>query len=122
MIKRILIADDDKFISLSLKTVLENEGYLVINSADGNEAVTAFKEHLPDCVLLDGLMPNLNGFAACNEIRRLKEGKAVPILIVSGLTKAEIKKNYSSTKATGYILKPIDWTELINKIKKLEKK
>lgn len=118
-IQKILIADDDPFMLLSLKTILDNENYSVIESADGNEAVAAFKEHLPDCVLLDGLMPNLDGFSACNEIRALQEGKVVPILIVSGLTKDEVKAQYPNTKATGYIHKPIDWEVLLKKLNKL---
>lgn len=119
-IHKILVVDDDAFMRLSLKTVLENENYVVIESADGKEAVAAFEEHLPDCVLLDGLMPNLNGFTACNEIRAMQHGKAIPIFIVSGLSKDEIKKEYPNTKATGYIFKPIDWKNLIKVIQKLE--
>lgn len=46
----------------SINSVLENESYIVIESADGKEVVTAFNDHHPDCVLLDGLMPNLGGF------------------------------------------------------------
>lgn len=119
-IHKILVADDDPFMRLSLKTVLENEKYSVIESADGKEAVAAFKEHLPDCVLLDGLMPNLNGFAACNKIRALQQGKVIPIFIVSGLSRDEIKNEYPNTKATGYILKPIEWKSLIKVIQKLD--
>lgn len=118
MTKKILIADDDSFMLISISTVLENSDYTVIKANDGAEAVTLFKEHLPDCVLLDGLMPNLDGFSACNEIRALKEGKAVPILIVSGLSKDEIQKDYPGTKATAYINKPIDWQLLIKNVKR----
>jgi len=118
-IKKILIADDDTFMLLSLKTVLEKENYIVISSSDGNEAIAAFKEHQPDCVLLDGLMPNLDGFSACNEIRATAQGKGVPILIVSGLTKEEIRAQYPDIKATGYLPKPIDWLNLLKKISKL---
>ncbi len=71
-IKKILIADDDKFMRLSLKAVLEKENYMVITANDGNEAVAAFKDSQPDCVLLDGLMPNVDGFTACLQIRSLK--------------------------------------------------
>lgn len=119
MIKKILIADDDNFMRLSLKTVLEKENYTVITVNDGKEAVDAFKVHQPDCVLLDGLMPNVDGFTACQEIRALKQGKAVPILIVSGLSKAEIKSDYPGTRVTGYIGKPIDWLKLLKKIESL---
>ena len=118
-IKNILIADDDNFMLLSLKTVLEKENFSVIEASDGVDAVEAFQQHKPDCVLLDGLMPNLDGFKACNQIRSLPDGKVVPILIVSGLTREEIKEQFPGTKATGYLPKPIDWLKLISKIKKL---
>jgi len=118
-INKVLIADDDTFMLLSLKTVLEKEGFSVIEAKDGQQAVTAFIEHHPDCVLLDGLMPNMDGFTACNEIRLHPTGKALPILIISGLSRAEIKEKHPDIKATGYIPKPIDWLKLIQKIKKL---
>ena len=119
MQKKILIADDDNFMLLSIKTVLTSKGYIVIESSGGIEAIAAFKEHHPDCVLLDGLMPNLDGFAACREIRSLPDGKAVPILLVSGLSKDEIKESHPNTMATGHINKPIDWELLIKKVAKL---
>jgi len=118
-INKILIADDDAFMLLSLKTVLEKENYTVIETEDGEQAVNAFKQYQPDCVLLDGLMPNTSGFEACNQIRATPEGKAVPILIVSGLSKDEVKDQYPGTKATGYIPKPIDWLKLIKRISRL---
>jgi len=118
-IKKVLIADDDKFMRLSLKKILENDRYTVIETVDGLEAVDMFNKEQPDCVLLDGLMPNLDGFDACNKIRATKLGKAIPIIIVSGLTRDEIKTDYPNTKATGYITKPIDWNSLLKKISKL---
>lgn len=118
-IKTILIADDDKFMRLSLRKVLENNNYSVIETSDGQQAVKVYIELQPDCVLLDGLMPNLDGFDACNEIRITKSGKIVPIFIVSGLTRDEIKSNYPNTKATGYVEKPVDWSSLLKKISKL---
>ena len=118
-IKNILIADDDNFMRLALRKVLEKENYTIIEATDGKEAVDAFIEHKPDCILLDGLMPNLDGFTACNQIREYPEGKAIPILIVSGLTKDEIKSEYPGTLATGYIGKPVDWIKILKKISQL---
>lgn len=118
-IKTILVADDDSFMRLSLKKVLEKAGYTVIEANDGKEAVDAFNKFHPDCVLLDGLMPNLDGFTACNQIRQSQQGKAVPVLIVSGLSKKEIKTDYPGTLATGYVSKPIDWLKILKKISRL---
>ena len=118
-IKKILIADDDNFMRLALRKVLEKNDYNVIETVDGQEAVDAFLKYQPDCVLLDGLMPNLDGFSACNKIRASPEGKAVPILIVSGLARDEIKDKYPGTLATGYIGKPIDWVKILKKISQL---
>jgi len=115
-IKTILIADDDKFMLLALKTVLEKENYIVTETSDGIEAVSEFKKNTPDCVLLDGLMPNLDGFNACNKIRELPNGKAVPIFIVSGLSKDKIKKDYPNIKATGFMPKPIDWLKMVKRL------
>jgi len=61
-INKVLIANDDTFMLLSLKTVPEKEGFSLIEAKDGQQAVTAFIEHHPDCVLLDGLMSNMDGF------------------------------------------------------------
>ncbi len=118
-IKTILIADDDNFMRLALKKVLEKDNYTIFEAVDGNEAIEVFNLNQPDCVLLDGLMPNLDGFAACNQIRATQRGKAVPILIVSGLSREEIKADYPDTLVTGYISKPVDWDKMLKKISNL---
>ena len=113
---KILIADDDNFIRLSLKTVLEQQGYSVIEAHDGEDAVKKFSQESPDLILLDGIMPKMDGFEACKAIRGHEKGLGVPIIIVTGLDKDNAKVQHKNAQVTGYLEKPIDWKQLTQKI------
>lgn len=80
---RILIADDERTARNSFKAVFEGEGYSVLLAKDGAEAVRLFTENSPDLVLLDVMMPKMNGLAACAEIRRLDA--VTPILFFTAM-------------------------------------
>lgn len=105
---KILIADDDNFIRLSLKTVLEHHGHSIIEAVDGEDAVEKFVAEQPDMVLLDGIMPNMDGFTACKAIRDHEKGLGIPIIIVTGLDKDEAKNKHKNAQVTGYLEKSID--------------
>lgn len=77
----ILLADDERVLREGLKTQLAGEGFEVRTARDGEEAVAKFSERRPDLVLLDVMMPKLNGFKACEEIRKLD--KLIPVIFLT---------------------------------------
>jgi len=111
---KVLIADDDSMFCVMLKQFFENMGYSVTTVEDGEEAVMSFQRSVPDVVILDGDMPKMDGFAACEMIRSFPEGEAVPIFIVTALEGEAAEACAFSVHASSYITKPIQWDELRN--------
>jgi CheY-like chemotaxis protein len=83
MAARILIADDDDSIRRLIATNLLAAGYEVIAAKDGKEACALFEKEAPDVVLLDVMMPGMDGFAACDAIRQLPNGANVPVAFLT---------------------------------------
>ena len=114
---RVLIADDDAAARLLVRAALEQAGFSVVDVENGAQAVSAFSEHKPEVVLLDVVMPEMDGFRACAEIRRLPGGANVPILMLTGLDDVEsINKAYEAG-ATDFASKPINWTILGHRVR-----
>ena len=115
--KKILIVDDDPSIREILSTQLSRLGFLTAAAADGKEAVELFKSEKPDLVLMDMLMPVLDGLAACQQIRALeKKVTRVPILF---LTARDTRHDQISSALSGgddFITKPISLQELRERV------
>lgn len=113
---RILIADDDREICDLLEIYINNEGFEVIKAYDGKEAYEQFQAHKPDCVILDVMMPKMNGLEVVNKIR---EESQVPILMLSAKT-ADIDKIRGLAKgADDYVVKPFNPLEVVARVKSL---
>ena len=115
MMKTILLVEDDKNQLLLYKQELSLEGYNIITSQDGQEAVKKVKEHTPDLIVMDINMPKINGIEAMGKI--LSEHRKVPIIINTAYN--SYKDNFMSWSADAYIIKSSDLTELKDKIKEL---
>jgi diguanylate cyclase (GGDEF)-like protein/PAS domain S-box-containing protein len=107
-----LIVDDEPFMRAVLREMLEESGYLVAEAASGREALRLVREDPPDVVLLDIVMPDLDGFATCEELRRMPEGKHLPVLMVTSLEDAETINRAYAAGATDYLPKPVNSTLL----------
>ncbi|MEO5378667.1 MAG: response regulator [Magnetococcus sp. DMHC-6] len=107
--QRILIADDDPSIRLLMREALEIDGFEIIEADDGITTLELFKQLDPDAVLLDVIMPGLDGFAVCTAIRKRPRGFHIPILMVTGLDDVESVNRAYQVGATDFITKPINW-------------
>lgn len=106
MAHKILLVDDDKEIVETLEARLIKEGYEVSTAYDGEEALVKIKEDNPDVVLLDLMLPKLNGFEVLKEIRQRFKDKWRPVIIISAQTELEsVRKSYS-LEADHYLTKP----------------
>lgn len=113
---RILIADDDREICDLLEIYINNEGFEVIKANDGQEAYEKFKETDPQCVILDVMMPKMDGLEVVNKIR---EDSQVPILMLSAKA-ADIDKIRGLAKgADDYVVKPFNPLEVVARVKSL---
>lgn len=104
----VLIVDDDFSARLQVKFTLENSGVRVVEAASGEEAVDLFKNNPPDLVLLDVIMPEMDGFATCHMIRGLHEGLHTPVVMVTGLEDQKTITLAFDAGATDFISKPIN--------------
>lgn len=114
MDERILIVDDDEKIRNLISIYLENEGYKTIKASNALEAIKILEEDNVDLIMLDIMMPQMNGIEACMKIR---EKKNMPIIMVSAKSE-ELDKIYGlSSGADDYITKPFNAMELIARVK-----
>ncbi len=113
----ILIVDDDLPARMLMRASLQKGGFKVIEAQNGLEAINLFETEKPDAILMDVMMPELDGFGACRAIRSLDGGEHTPILMVTGLDDLEsINRSYDSG-ATDFITKPINWAVLNYRVK-----
>ena len=105
----VMVVDDDQAVRLLARETLENSGFAVRDAESGEEALAAFALHLPDIVLLDVMMPGIDGFSVCSAIRRTESGRDTPVLMMTGLDDLESIDFAYEAGATDFITKPINW-------------
>ena len=114
MPKTILIADDDPTIIKLLQVNLEMEGYTVVCAYDGQDAVEKAQAHPPDLVLLDIMMPRMDGWAAREALAAIPELKDTPVIFLSARAQqADLRRGYEAG-VSEYVTKPFDPTELLD--------
>lgn len=120
MIKRILVVEDDKFLRELITQKLVKEGYEVIQATDGEEGVKKTKEEKPDLVLLDLILPGIDGFEALTRIRGGSDPSNTPVIILSNLGQKEDVERGLKLGATDYMIKAhFTPGEIITKIQKI---
>lgn len=112
--KTILVSDDNPQINEILQKYLKSEGYAVVTAQDGQQALDLFFSHAPDLVLLDVMMPKLDGFSVCQQIRRVSD---VPILMITARGEDEDRISGLDLGADDYIVKPFSTGELMARIR-----
>lgn len=110
----ILIVDDSRTAIAVLKKTLEPTGYSIISAASGEEGIDMAKVHSPDLILMDVIMPGLNGFQATRILRKEESTKNIPIIIISGNEQATEKFWGLRVGANGFLAKPVDRSELFH--------
>lgn len=105
----VLVVDDDMAGLLMASEALESDGFSVVQAEDGQEALEQFMEHRPDVVIMDVVMPRMDGFESCARIRQCEGGEHVPILMVTGLDDVESIQKAYEFGATDFVTKPINF-------------
>jgi DNA-binding response OmpR family regulator len=111
---KIMVCDDDKNIAELLRLYLEKEGFGVVIAGDGEEAIAKFASEGPDLVLLDIMMPRLDGWQVCREIRKKSD---VPIIMITAKGETFDKVLGLELGADDYVVKPFDAKEITARIK-----
>ena len=116
---RILVVDDVPVNIQLLVTYLAAEGYDVVSAKDGHDAMKAVKEHQPDLILLDVMMPKMNGFKVCEVIKSDDATKFIPVILVTALNELEDKVKGMNSGADDFLAKPFNKLELLVRVRSL---
>lgn len=122
----ILLVDDETTTRMMLRAAMENEGFRVVEASNGLECIDLFKKERPDIVLLDAVMPEMDGFSCCAALQDLSdrglseaEADGPPILIITSLEDSQSVEQAFAAGATDYITKPIQWALLRHRVRGL---
>jgi DNA-binding response OmpR family regulator len=118
-ISRILLADDDPLIRRISEVSLKRAGFTVRLVADGTDAMTQVELDAPDLVILDGMMPKLDGFEACRRLKANPATSHIPVIILSARTDTSDVEEGQAAGAVGYIQKPIDALSLGEQVREI---
>jgi DNA-binding response OmpR family regulator len=117
---KVLIVDDEPNILMSLEFLMHKEGYRVFVARDGNEALKIINEETPDVILLDIMMPEVDGYEVCQLVKNNPSTQHIKIIFLSAKTKEDdIQKGYEMG-ADLYMTKPFSTRDLIKKVKSLK--
>jgi len=114
--KKILIIEDDKVLRENTAEFLKEEGYEVITAEDGSIGVQMTMKHLPDLIVCDIIMPNVNGYDFYKTIRQIKSTSTIPLIFLTAKIEKEDIREGMQLGADDYITKPFDYNDLLNAI------
>jgi two-component system sensor histidine kinase/response regulator len=115
----VLIVDDDEKNIKLLKVMLQKENYDLVSAGSGEEALRITAERSPDIILLDIMMPGMDGFEVCRRLKANAETKVVPVLIITALAEKQDRVKAMEAGADDFLNKPIEKTELVVRVKSL---
>jgi twitching motility two-component system response regulator PilH len=113
---RVLIVDDSPTETYKMSTILSKHGYEVITAESGEDGVSVAKQQLPDVVLMDIVMPGLNGFQATRQLSREPSTRHIPVIIVTTKDQETDRVWGERQGAKGYLTKPVDGKLLVQTI------
>ena len=114
----ILIVDDDEVVRQILCHKVQADGYQVRTARNGEEAIIIYQEIQPDLVLMDAMMPGMDGFECCEQLQQLPGGDLTPVLMITGLDDSGSLDRAYAVGAADYITKPIHWAVLRQRVKR----
>ena len=114
--KKVLIADDESTIRLLTFSILSKD-YIVLEASDGQEAINIARNQKPDLILMDIMMPGIDGYTALDTIKKGEETKEIPVIMLTGVGYELNKKLSLGMGADGYITKPFNPQDLFHMVR-----
>ncbi len=123
MAKKILVVDDEPDLVKALKIRLESKGYKVVPAFDGEEGIKKVEEENPDLIILDIMMPKMDGFTTLKQLKKRCINRNIPLPPVIVLTaKGKMQDLFAIEGIKDYVVKPFEYQDLLDRIEKLLKK
>jgi two-component system phosphate regulon response regulator PhoB len=113
----ILVVEDEDALATLLQYNLEKEGYAVVLAQDGDEALVAVDEKLPDLIVLDWMLPKVSGIEVCRRLRQRPETRNVPIIMLTARGEESDRIRGLDTGADDYVVKPVSMSELAARVR-----
>ena len=119
--KKVLLVDDDVEFCEATKLLLESKSYEVVAAHDGKEGLAKVRAEKPDLVILDVMMPEMNGYDVCVVLKADQELKEIPVILLTAVDQMHFKTTYTRvmgcmTEADDYIAKPVEPEELVHRV------
>jgi two-component system alkaline phosphatase synthesis response regulator PhoP len=119
--KKVLVVDDDVDFCEATKLLLDSKGYEVILAHDGKEGLEKVRAGRPDLVILDVMMPEMNGYDVCVVLKADEELKKIPVILLTAVDQYLFKTTYTQamglmTEADDYIAKPVEPQDLVKRV------
>ena len=118
-VKTILIADDDEDLRLLVTVTLEKPSYRILTAADGAQALVAAQQCIPDLLILDWMMPGLNGCEVITQLQKNIKTAEIPIIMLTAKDGQESQELMASLLLAGFLVKPFSPLALIKKVKEV---
>jgi CheY-like chemotaxis protein len=115
--KTIMVVDDNPDIITIVKTILEGKGYSVLSASSGVELLNLLKSQKPDLIILDIMMPEMDGYQAMRQIREMKEFRTLPLIALTAKAMKGDREKCIEAGASDYIAKPINNAHLLSMLK-----
>ncbi len=119
--KKILVIDDEEDMQKLLKIRFEQDNFTVITAGDGDIGAKTAEQEIPDLIILDIMMPKVDGYSCLKELRKLPKTKNIPVLMLSGKEEEKVRDLFAFQKISGYMEKPFELDNLVMKVKEILK-
>ncbi len=116
---QLLIVDDEKTLRLLLNRTLQKEGYQIIEASSGEECLDLCQQQVPDIILLDAMLPGIDGFTCCAKLQDIFAGHCPPVLMITSLNDETSVDQAFAAGATDYVTKPIHWAVLRQRVRRV---
>lgn len=116
--KKVLLADDSSAARLVMRMIFsQKSNYALVSAVDGKDAVERARAEKPDLILMDAMMPRMNGLEACRVLKRDKETRNIPVILLTTRDEEQFVREGYESGCSGYLTKPVNDAELLDLLK-----
>jgi len=115
----ILLVDDSEVSNFLMQSILEERGYSILSVSNGKDAIDLLKQQHPDLIILDIMMPEMNGFGVLESVKKFEATAKIPVIILTARNNLKDQEKAFSMGAADYVIKPIDIEDVLERVSSL---